>query len=210
MPVDDFPHLAQVLGPRILVVKVVGVLPHVDVEERHKIGAHISDQILIRRRVERQLSLSLVEAEPAPAGSLDRCRARVEHLNEVVKGAPALNDRVVEGARRGDCRLRLRAERFPEEFVVEMTTSVELDSVGESDGFFDVSLVEGLCLLVEQVVQIVDVGAVVLAVVELEQMARNDWLKRAHFVRQRFKMDATLTGSVRESSLNSFSKHYKF
>ena len=210
MPVDDFPHLGQVLGTCVLVVEVVGVLPHVNVKEWHKVGAHIRDQILVRRRIERQLAFSLVEAEPAPARSLDRGCTRVEHLNELFKGAPALNDHVMKGASRGDSRLRHRAQRFPEEFVVEMTASVELNCVGESDGLFDISAVECLCLLIEQVVQVVDVGAVVLTVVELKQMARNDWFEGPHFVRQGLEMNATLTSSVSESSLKGFSKHYKF
>lgn len=210
MPVDDFPHLAQVLGTRVLVVQIVGVLPHVNVEEWHQVGAHISDQVLVRGRIERQLSLSLVEAEPAPARSLDGSRACVEHLNELVKGTPAFHDQVVKVSRRRDSRLRLRAQRVPEEFVVEMTASVELDGVGESDGCFDISAVQCLGLLVEQVVQVVDVGAMVLAVVELKQMARDDWLKGTHFVREGLEVDATLAGSVSESSLKGFSKHYKF
>lgn len=100
-PVDDFPHLGQVLGPRILVVKVVGVLPHVNVQERHQVWADIGDKILICGRVEGQLALALVVAKPAPARSLDGGRARVEHLNEVVERAPPFNDHVVEGARGG-------------------------------------------------------------------------------------------------------------
>lgn len=91
-----------------------------------------------------------------------------------------------------------------------MTTAVELDSVGEADCLFDVAAIQRLSLLIKQVVQVVDVGAMVLAIVELEQVAGDDWLKGAHLIRKRLEVHATLTCRVRESSLNVFSKHYKF
>src|SRR4249920_1589266 len=48
VPVDDVPPCLEVVGPAVLVVEVVGVLPHVDAEERY-VTVH-DGRVLVRRR----------------------------------------------------------------------------------------------------------------------------------------------------------------
>ena len=47
LPVDNSPHVLKILWPRILVVKIVCVLPDVDSNNWHKVGVYISDHILV-------------------------------------------------------------------------------------------------------------------------------------------------------------------
>lgn len=67
LPVDDGPHLLEVVGARVLVVQVVRVLPDVYVDDGHQVWAHISDEILVSSGTEGQRILALVVDEPAPA-----------------------------------------------------------------------------------------------------------------------------------------------
>ena len=110
LPVDDLPHLFEVLRARVLVVKVIGVLPDVDVDDRDKVRAHIRDQVLVGSGTEVEGLLSLVVHEPAPAGSLDGGGARVEDADELLHGTPAADDSVVKGARIGESAVGLWAE----------------------------------------------------------------------------------------------------
>jgi len=92
LPVDDAPDVFEVLGPGILVVDIVGVLPDVDADDGHDVRAHVRDWILVVCDAERKSVLALVVNEPAPARALDGGCARVEHLDEAVDGAPTFND----------------------------------------------------------------------------------------------------------------------
>ena len=76
-----------------------------------------------------------------------------------------------------------RAEGVPEELVVVVTTAVELNLLLERDHLFEVSLVQGVKLLFHQLVEIVHVGTVMLAVVEVQELATDNGLERTHFVR---------------------------
>ena len=66
-PIHDFPHPGEVLGPSILVVKVVSVLPNVDVEKRAMFGKHVFDHVLILSCSEGQISSLDIVAKPSPA-----------------------------------------------------------------------------------------------------------------------------------------------
>lgn len=166
------------------------MLPDVDVDDGHEVGAHIRDEVLVRRRTERQRILSLVVDEPAPAGALDRGSPLVEHLDEVVDGAPALKDGVVERTRVGDGALVLGAQRLPEELVVDVAAAIEADGVGEGDGLVEVVPGHGLGLLLDELVQVVHVRPVVLAVVEVEEVAADDGLESTNLVRQVLQLNA--------------------
>lgn len=55
--------------------------------------------------------------------------------------------------------------------MVNVTTSVELDLLGKSNRLFDFSLGVEFGLLFKEVVQVVNIGSVMLAVMELKQVA---------------------------------------
>ena len=74
--------------------------------------------------------------------------------------------------------------------MVKMTATVEADGLGKSDGGLDVASGGGFSLLLEQVVQIVHIGSVMLAVVEVEEVAGHDGLKSSNLVRQVLELDS--------------------
>lgn len=166
------------------------MLPDIHVDDRHKVWAHIGDKILVSSGAEGEGVLALVVDEPAPAGTLDGGSALVEHADEFVVGTPALNDGVVKRATVGEGAVGLGAQRVPEELVVKMSATVEADRLGKADRGLDVASCGGFSLLLEQVVQIVHVGSVVLAVVEVEEVTGHDGLKSSNLVRQVLKLNS--------------------
>ena len=46
-PVNNLPDFGHEVWSHIHVVKVVGVLPDVDVDDGHEIGAHVGDKVLV-------------------------------------------------------------------------------------------------------------------------------------------------------------------
>lgn len=129
-PVDDGPHLVEVARARVLVVQVVSVLPDVDVDDRHNVGAHIVKHVLVGRGHVTEGVLALVVDEPAPARALDGSGALVELLDELIEATPRLHETVVEWAFARQLAVGRRAERVPEELVVKMTATIEADLLG--------------------------------------------------------------------------------
>lgn len=129
LPVDDAPDILEVLGPGILIVNVVGMLPDVDTDDGHNVGADICDWVLVGSSAVRESILSLVVDEPAPSRALDCSSACVEHLDESIDGTPAFDDGIVEGASLRHCTISLSAERIPEKLVVQVASSVKLDQI---------------------------------------------------------------------------------
>ena len=80
--------------------------------------AHVRDKVLVGGRAVVKLPSALVVDEPAPAAALDSCGPQVEHINELLFGAPSLNDGIVERAALWEVAVRCGAERLPEELMV--------------------------------------------------------------------------------------------
>ena len=73
-------------------------------------------------------------------------------------------------------------ERLPEELVVEMPASVEFDLLKKTAVVFHVLAIrssQGLRSLLLQGIEVVDVRAMVLSIVEIHQVAADHWLKVA-------------------------------
>ena len=102
----------------------------------------------------------------------------------------------MEWALIGDSALSRGAEGLPEEFVVQVTATVEADQVWQRNATLEVVTSLGLCLLLEELVKIVDVGSVVLAVVEIKEMATDDGLKRTDLVGQRSQLHTLQIGRL--------------
>ena len=66
---------------------------------------------------------------------------------------------------------------IPEELMVEMTSTIEFDGLHEVD--VSVHITGGLCLMsfLHECVEIIDVGAMMLAIVEFHLMAADHWLQ---------------------------------
>ncbi len=88
-PVDDLPHLGQILGTSVLVIKVVCVLPDVHVDNWYQEGAHVGDQVLVVGSPEREHVRFLVVYKPSPTRALDSSSSLVEDFDEFIDGSPA-------------------------------------------------------------------------------------------------------------------------
>ena len=74
-----------------------------------------------------------------------------------------------------------RAKGVPEEFVVQMASTVELDISLKLNNFFGIFLLICLQYLLDELVQVVDIRTMVLAVVEFHQMATDYGFKSSQF-----------------------------
>ena len=84
LPVDDSPHVLKILWSRILVVKIVSVLPNVDSNHWHKVRVQVGDHILVCSGSKTESILVFVVDEPSPSRALNRGRSCVELGQEVV------------------------------------------------------------------------------------------------------------------------------
>ena len=106
------------------------MLPDIDAEEWHVLGALISNLILISRLQVGELLSILIPGEPAPAAALQNGGACVEVRLESLNGPPLfLNKRAQLGSfiRDVTAAVRDRRQRLPEELMVQVTASIELD-----------------------------------------------------------------------------------
>ena len=177
----------------IMILQVKRVLPDVDADD----GDVRQERVLVGGGDDLELLGVGVVAEPAPAGALDgggdgvhflleRCgralargverqgghsRTRVgqSHARLTIDAAKVGHERILERARRElTAALRLGRQVLPKERVVDMPAAVELECGLELDlvlggGRLGVGLLGG--------VEAVDVGLVVLAVVEFHDLA---------------------------------------
>ena len=118
-PVDHVPPSRDVVGAAVLVVQVVGVLPHVDAEDR--VEALHRRAVLVGQAHHLELP-GVVGREPGPAGAelagggfgegvleiVERAEVAVDGLREVARGIAAAG----------------RAHRGPEDAVVEVAAAV--------------------------------------------------------------------------------------
>lgn len=117
------------------------------------------------------LASGLVLDKPGPAASLDTSQSSVELLLEGVEAAVGLVDGLAQLARR---RLTtagaLGGQVLPEEAVIEVTTTVEVDQGLQGDLSSNVTLVLGLLELLDGGVVAVDIVVVVRLVVQLHDL----------------------------------------
>src|SRR5690625_1835640 len=167
-PVDDVPEGADILGTAVLVLQVVGVLPHV--EAQHGLVAVHERAVLVGGAVHLELAVTL-DDEPGPAGAEAGLGCLLELLLEGVEGAEGFADG--GGQLAAGFAAPVRAHDLPEEVVVGETATVVAHGVGQGVGTAGEDLLDRLALHVGAaygVVEVVGVGLVVLAVVELHRL----------------------------------------
>ena len=81
------------------------------------------------------------------------------------------------------------AQVFPEQCVIKMTTTVEVDQLLQGNEISDVACCEGLSLFLEQLVQVVNIATMMLTEMQVENMTAHDRLESAKFIRQLLKLD---------------------
>ena len=154
---------------------------------------------MVGRRLELQAVLGLVIDQPAPATTLDGGGMLVEPLNEQVDVSPGVRNVSLElTAFFRPVTVLNGAQGFPEKLVVEMASPVELERLLDFDLLGQIPGLGSLVGLPGELVQVVDVGPVVLAVVETHQVAADHGFERADLVRQVLERDGR--GSTERST----------
>ena len=192
-------------GTQVLVVEVVGVLPHVHHEERRDAGGR--RHLGVGRA--HDLELAVVRDQPGPAGAEPADGRGLEVLDELVAGEVGLllvpaaergGDLLGDGARRRAAAARLHA--VPEEGVVpHLRRVVEHRLLVRLAGHGHDHVLEALVRevgAVHQLVQGVDVGLVVLAVVEADRARGVVRLQRVFRVRERRQFERHRSSCGRE------------
>src|SRR5712692_7015866 len=185
IPVDHVPPGREIVGSAVLVLQVVGVFPHVIAH--HGIQTTHQRAILIGRRNDRKLA-ALVEYEPRPAGAKTLDARVVESSLELVEGA----ERLLNGARQrvGGLAASIGLHDGPEHAVIGMAASIVLYSRANilrhilNVAQHIVNALAGKVGIIYRVVQVVDIGGMVLVVMQLHRLCVNVWLQRIVVIRQ--------------------------
>lgn len=121
--------------------------------------------------------------EPTPTTAVDAKKSPVKSSLETVDTSPRLVDGFDEawGAVGVHIRRGGGGQVFPEERMVDVAAAVEPDSCLEGDLLGDVVGRRGSRVGLEGVVQVIDVGLVMLAVVQLHDLRRDTRLERLRF-----------------------------
>jgi len=164
LPIDNIPDGLKILGLAVLVLEVVCMLPSVDTEEWDVIASH---RVLVGTSDDLQSSRALVLGQPRPAAALNTRECGVDLLPKLVDGAKVLIDGGLEGAGRvaATGALTGRSQVLPEEGVVDVATTVEVEEGGGGGGGLVIVGGLGLGDGVQGTVEAVDVGLVVVLVV---------------------------------------------
>jgi len=162
--VDDIPDCLEIISLDVQVLKIKGVLPDVDADDRNM----AQQRILISGRDDFELIVFRVKSKPTPTRTLNGRSGGVELLLQVVEASKGLVDRVFERtsfqnttvAFVDGCRW---CHVLPEQGVVDVTTTIELESCLKGDAFFrgTGSGVSRFCRI-----QSVDVGLMMLGVMK--------------------------------------------
>ena len=184
LPIDDLPDVCKVLGPRVLVVQVVSVFPNVNADDRHKIWADIRHWVLVVRFTVRKNIGAFVIDEPAPAGAHDIGSTMIELALELIDGSPRLDQGIVEGSSFWQTAISRWAERVPEERVVDVATTVEVQRFLQRYEFLDIASGQCLGLHLHQLVQVRDIHPMVSAIMEVNDLTTHDGLEGSHLPRK--------------------------
>lgn len=198
LPVDDLPHLLEVGWSRISIVEVVGVFPNINTQKRDETGAHIHEGILVLGRAVLKQATAFVVGEPAPARALNSSGLSIEIVLEVLNRTPLSFDHGAQvGALIGEMATTFAdwGEYLPELLVVEMATAIEFDEVAQLDVFLDIACSKCLGGLLTEIVQVVYIRAVMLTVVEIHDLAGDDWFEGAKLIRKRLEHSCEWLGS---------------
>lgn len=154
------------------------MLPRIDAQEGDKVA---SDGVLVGAGDERQLAiLRLVLGQPRPTGALDAGQRGVHLLDEGLERTELGRDGLAERAvGRAAALARGGGQVLPEEGVVEVAAAVEVEEGSDGGRLGEVALGLGLGDGGQRRVEAVDVGLVVLGVVELHNLGGDVGLEGA-------------------------------
>jgi len=175
LEVDDRPDSVKVVDLDVEVLEVESMLPDINTDD----GDEIEERVLVGSSGDLKALGVHVVSEPAPSGTLNTSGSRVEFLLEVIDATKVAVDSIFKGTVFEGTTVSLALGRgggevLPEEGMVNVTTAVELESSLESDALLG-SCGFGVCGF--GCVQGVDVSLMVLLVVKLHDLARDEGLE---------------------------------
>mmetsp|Transcript_31628 Transcript_31628/g.54928 ORF Transcript_31628/g.54928 Transcript_31628/m.54928 type:complete len:288 (+) Transcript_31628:205-1068(+) len=187
-PVDNLPEVGHVLGAAVLVLEVVGVLPHIQAQDGlHGVGGAFHERvILVGGAADAKLAISL-HTKPCPARAELASGGSVELLLHGVHRAKGLvNGRGQSSGRTAG--LLLRAHAIPEEAVVVVAATRVTDGTTSLQGTsLEVQNGANSILTGKSLVDVGHVGGVVLVMVKLHGGRVDDGLQGVVSVRKIWK-----------------------
>lgn len=162
-------------GYRIVAVvtylEVVCVFPHIHSEHRHVRPVH---GVLVLSGGDLETTIGTASAdEPAPATALDTEKGSAKGIDKGLLGAPAGSNRALQRwGRAGQVVSGSsgRSQVLPEEGVVDVATAVETDLLLQADQGGNIARLSGRGLGGEGGIEIVNVGLVMLLMVQLHDL----------------------------------------
>ncbi len=159
----------EIVRAAVAVIDVVGVLPHIDAEDRGSAG----DQRALAVRALGDDQLAVLHRQPGPAGAELGDAGLDEIFLELLHRADVLDDLLLELAGNGAAAIRLHP--VPEvQVVIVLAGIVEEAGILAERALHD--LLEGLALefgALQQVVAVVHISEVVLVVMVFQRLARH-------------------------------------
>lgn len=141
-------------------------------DQQQSLIFHCSQSVTYSVAANANLASLLVLDEPSPSAALDAGQGGVHLVLELAEAAVGVVDGLSQGTRRGlTTTSALGSQVLPEEGVVQVTTTVEVDGGLEGNLGRDVTLGLGILQLLHGVVVVGDVGFVVVVVVQLHDLA---------------------------------------
>ena len=169
------------------------MLPHVNGQQGDVLGAQVGHNALVFCLQVCELLRFLVVRQPAPPTTLDLSCSLAEIRLETLYRAKFLKQecaQITAFVEKFSTTLRRGCKALPEELMVEVTPAIKLDVWQKATVRFDVFASHCFLSLLSEVVQLVDVGSMMLAVVQIQKMAADDGLKRAKLIRQRLELNS--------------------
>mmetsp|Transcript_13003 Transcript_13003/g.25237 ORF Transcript_13003/g.25237 Transcript_13003/m.25237 type:complete len:218 (+) Transcript_13003:150-803(+) len=177
-PVVDVPAVLDVLRATVLDIPPVSVLPHIKTKKRGAAGGRAG--VLVSGGDNADTLLSRVPGKPCPARALNSDGLGRELLLEAVKASPLGGNGLANLT--GGLTTSVRAGRgkvLPEEAVVHVATSVELERGLKSNHGGHVALGLSISVLLESSIEVSYVRLVVLGVVHLHDLGAHVRLEGA-------------------------------
>jgi hypothetical protein len=154
---------------------LVGVFPSINSQQRLELT---HNRILVSICLDTNVSRSGILDQPSPSTSLNACQRRVELLLELVQASISLLNRLGQRTcRRFTTALVLGSKVLPEERVIEVASAVEVDQRLQCDLCGNVVVGLSFFQLSDGGVVRVDVGRVVLVVMQLHDLAGDGWFE---------------------------------
>ncbi len=155
------------------------MLPDINAEERDQTSGGL-ERVLVSSGSHNKAVVGLVESQPAPATALNTDRNGGDGVLEALEVAVLSSNSILQLTISEVSTSLVGGDQvLPENGVVQMSAAVELDDLLEGNDGRDILLGLGLDELAERSVEVGHVGVVVLGVVDLHDLSRDEGLELA-------------------------------